>query len=241
MLKSKIRTKQQISQYMAELKAWICEQQDKPIEKMADFFADRIDIYEDVHLGRWEQEYKHIADYFDNNLGSLLDIGCGTGLELNSIYNRFPKAKVTGIDLSDKMLEKLKRNFSDRDIKLVCCDYFEYPFESEYYDAALSFETLHHFEYHKKQIIYNKLYSALKPKGYYIECDYIACCEQEELICLEFYKNKRNKFSIPNDVFVHIDIPLTLDHQIELMKNAGFKDVRVLYENCGTMIIRANK
>ena len=139
------------------------------------------------------------------------------------------------------MLDKLKRNFSDRDIELICCDYFEYPFESGYYDAALSFETLHHFEYHKKQIMYNKLYSALKPKGYYIECDYVACCKQEELICLEFYKNKRNKFGIPNDVFVHIDIPLTLDHQIELMKNAGFKDVRVLYENCGTMIIRADK
>lgn len=34
---------------------------------------------------------------------------------------------------------------------------------------------------------------------------------------------------------------MTLQHQIELMKNAGFKAVNVLYQNCGTVIIRAEK
>ncbi|AKA69064.1 hypothetical protein CSCA_1939 [Clostridium scatologenes] len=42
-------------------------------------------------------------------------------------------------------------------------------------------------------------------------------------------------------MFIQIDIPLTLVHQFELMKNAGFKTVEVLYQNCGTVIIRAEK
>ena len=42
-------------------------------------------------------------------------------------------------------------------------------------------------------------------------------------------------------VFVHIDIPLTLEHQIQLMKNAGFRNVHILYENKSTMIIKAEK
>ena len=32
---------------------------------------------------------------------------------------------------------------------------------------------------------------------------------------------------------------ITLEHQFELMKNAGFKTVQVLYQNCGTVIIKA--
>ena len=47
--------------------------------------------------------------------------------------------------------------------------------------------------------------------------------------------------NIPEDMFIHIDIPLTLEHQCELMKNAGFKSVQVLYQNCGTVIIKAEK
>ena len=118
-------------------------------------------------------------------------------------------------------------------------DYFEYPLEAEKYDAALSFETLHHFKYSKKQKIYDKLFHTIKCGGYYIECDYIACCLDEEILCLEQYEFKRKENHIPDDVFVHIDIPLTLEHQIQLMKNAGFRNVHILYENKSTMIIKA--
>lgn len=135
-------------------------------------------------------EYEHIADFFDNSLNTLLDIGCGTGLELKAIYNRFPDVKITGIDLSRDMLRRLKEKYTTKDIRTIEADYFDYPFENEQYDAALSFESLHHFKYEKK---------------------------------------------LPHDLFVHIDISLTLQHQIELMKNAGFKAVNVLYQNCGTV------
>lgn len=168
-------------------------------------------------------------------------IGCGTGLELKAIYNRFPDVKITGIDLSRDMLRRLKEKYTSKDIRTIEADYFDYPFENEQYDAALSFETLHHFKYEKKQKIYKKLFQAIKHGGYYIECDYISCSSEEEEICLKFYEYKRTINKIPDDLFVHIDIPLTLQHQIELMKNAGFKAVNVLYQNCGTVIIRAEK
>ena len=121
------------------------------------------------------------------------------------------------------------------------CGLFKYPFEESKYDAAMSFETLHHFKYEKKQQIYNKLYQTIKGGGYYLECDYIACCDEEEELCLESYDYKRKKNNVPEDVFIHIDIPLTLEHQIDLMKTAGFKAVNALYQNCGTVIIRAEK
>lgn len=241
MLKSKIRTEDETNQYMTELKDWLKEERNTPIEEMTDFFTKRLGNYENVHLEQWSKEYAHIANYFDSTLNELLDIGCGTGLELESIYERFPHVNVTGIDLSENMLHKLKEKYHDKSINLILADYFKYPFGTDQYDAALSFETLHHFKFQKKQEIYNKLYDAIKQGGYYIECDYIACCQEEENICLEQYEYRRRVNKIPDDVFVHIDIPLTLEHQIELIGNAGFRDVRVLYQNGGTMIIRAEK
>lgn len=241
MLKNQIRTQAECEHYMTELKDWLKQERNTPIETMTDFFTKRLDVYENVHLQHWGKEYEHIADYFDHELPSLLDLGCGTGLELEAIYRRFPNAKITGIDLSKDMLDKLQQKYGGKKIELIHSDYFEYPFETEQYHAALSFETLHHFTYEKKQKIYKKIFESIQQGGYYIECDYIACCSEEESICLEQYEYKRKENHVPEDVFVHIDIPLTLEHQIELMQNAGFRQVRVLYENCGTMILRAEK
>lgn len=241
MLESKIRTQEETERYMNELKDWLKQERNTPIEEMTDFFSKRMDNYEKVHLEHWVKEYAHIADYFEGEIQSLLDIGCGTGLELEAIYQRFPKVKVTGIDLSEDMLKKLQAKYKGREIELILSDYFEYPFGTEQYDVALSFETLHHFKFEKKQKIYDKLYQAIKQDGYYIECDYIACSDEEEMLCLEQYEYKRRVNKIPDNVFVHVDIPLTLEHQIELMENAGFKNIKVLYENCGTMIIKAKK
>jgi tRNA (cmo5U34)-methyltransferase len=208
---------------------------------MADFFAKRINEYDQNHLSHWGDEYDHIADFFENNLGSLLDIGCGTGLELESIFRRFPQVKVTGIDLSESMLNRLREKYSDKAVEIIQADYFKYPFEEDKYDAALSFETLHHFKYEKKQLIYDKLYKAIKNGGYYIECDYIACCEEEEALCLEACEYRRKKNHIAEETFIHMDIPLTLEHQIELIKRAGFYTVDVPYQRDGTVILCAKK
>lgn len=241
MLKSVIRTPQQTAQYLCELQQSLIEARTQPAEEMADFFANRIDLYEDVHLGHWAEEYAHIADYLDDSINSLLDIGCGTGLELDAVFQRFPAIQVTGIDLSCVMLSKLKEKYSQHSLHLIEADYFQYPFAPSDYDAALSVETLHHFPYEKKQQIYHKLFHTLKAGGSYLECDYYACCDEEEKLCMSEYAYRRQKAGIAADTYIHIDIPLTLTHQVELMLNAGFSSVQVLYMNQGTVIVKATK
>lgn len=180
MLENRILTKEETDKYMRELKKWLSEVKEAPAEEMTNFFTKRIREYDKVHLTNWPREYAHIADYFEDGLNCLLDIGCGTGLELDSLYQRFPDVKITGIDLSEAMLAELRNKYKGRDIELINGDYFNYPFEDNKYDAAMSFETLHHFKYEKKKRIYEKLYQTIKPGGYYIECDYMACCREEE-------------------------------------------------------------
>ena len=218
-MENKIPTPQEIGAYMADLKAWMREEQDTPAEEMGSFFAARLHIYEDRHLSQWGEEYAHIAEFFDDKMQTLLDLGCGTGLELKSIFARF----------------------KGKNLELVRADYTKYPFEKTQYDAALSFETLHHFTYDEKKALYRKIFRALHPGGYYIECDYTACCEEEETLCLAYRAKKRRASSLPDNTWLHVDIPLTAEHQTELMKAAGFQTVKILYQNGSTVIYRAEK
>lgn len=240
MLENRIRTQAEIQAYLRELKEWIAGEEEKEAEEMSAFFTSRLAHYEDVHLGNWGELYAHIADFFDGGLETLLDIGCGTGLELEAVYRRFPEARVTGIDLSGGMLAKAREKFAGKRFRGIEADYFAHPFPDGAFDAALSFETLHHFAFEKKGKIFEKLFQTLKKGGYYIECDYVACCQEEEDLCRERLARARAKSALPENVFLHIDTPLTLEHQRELMERAGFR-VRVLHQNGGTVVFRADK
>lgn len=235
MLKSKPFTKEERERYLSALAE--SRAQADPAEEMSAFFAKRLGIYENVHLGRWAEEYAHIADYLGRETASLLDIGCGTGLELGSVYARFPAVRVKGIDLSAEMLSELRKKYAAYSPELVCGDYFAVPFGEEAFDAALSFETLHHFPGEKKGELYRKIFRALKKGGRYVECDYVACCEEEEELCRKDYERRKNA---REGTYLHIDIPLTKARQIGLLSAAGFR-AETVYENGSTAIFVADK
>ncbi len=111
----------------------------------------------------------------------------------------------------------------------------------EAFDTAISFESLHHFQPAKKEGLFRKLYQALKPGGLYLECDYIACCAQEERLLMDVCAQKRAREGIPEGLFVHFDTPLTLEHETELLERAGFQAVEALACFDGATLIQARK
>ena len=135
------------------------------MEKMKDFFTARVDIYDDHMIHEVEgcrEGYLKMAELVPEKTKTLLDLGCGTGLELEAIWTRNPGIAVTGIDLTPVMLERLKKKYSDRDVTLIEADYMACELGTERYDAAVSFQTLHHFTHEEKLGLYAKLWRALK-------------------------------------------------------------------------------
>ena len=226
------------------VKDWLDTMTDVPPEEIADFFDKRSDMYDEMRMDKFWHEYKSIPDFLPPHFDAMLNIGCGSGFEFNAIFKKYPNIKVTGIDKCKAMLKIFEQNFPDKDINLIEADYFKYPFEQNQYDVVLSVQSLHHFEYEKKKEIYRKIYMATKEHGFYYELDYMAQDEAFERLNLEYYAKKRRKFNIPDDVFVHIDIPLTLEHQIELLKYGGFKKIEVLgkpFSKSNTVFLKASK
>ncbi len=167
------------------------------IEQMSDFFTDRVDMYDEHMIKNVEgckEGYIKMAELLPKEVNELLDLGCGTGLELDEIFKTKPFINVTGIDLTQAMLDKLKQKYPSKNLSLINANYFDYDFGISKYDAAVSFQTMHHFSHEDKLKLYIKIFNALKTNGQYIECDYMSKASKRKIFIIvkinEYVKNR---------------------------------------------------
>ena len=215
------------------------------LEKMGEFFDRRLETYDEHMMTNIEG-----ADIFypftagclpTNSEAKILDLGCGTGLELSEYFKSGGRASIVGIDLAPGMLETLKKKFSDRDIKLVLGSYFDEPLGNEEYDAALSVESLHHFTKDEKIPLYKRLCAALKNNGYFILTDYFSLSDDEEEKFRRELARIKAECGICDNTLYHFDTPLTVAHETEALIEAGFKSVEALGGWGATFTLKATK
>lgn len=215
------------------------------LEKMGAFFERRLDGYEEHMITCIESAaefYFFTAECLPRQPGvQILDLGCGTGLELNDYFRRNPDARVTGIDLSQGMLHAMKNKFPKKELNLICGSYFSVPFGDGRYDAAVSVESLHHFTKEEKIPLYTKLRNALKEDGYFILTDYFAMSDEEEKAHRAQLIRLKEEQGIQDNDFYHYDTPLTVQHETEALYHAGFSSVQVLRRWGATCTIKASK
>lgn len=232
--------RENIPAYLAELKQWLDETKDVPLEDMDGFFTVRLEGYEE-HMAVWNEAYDRAAALLPEGCGPLLDLGCGTGLELDRIFARWPELCVTGIDLCAAMLEKLRAKHAGRRLTLQCADYLTAGLGEAQYGTVLSVQSLHHFTPAQKGALYRRICRALRPGGLFLEVDYIACCDEEETLLRAECARRRARDGIPAEQFVHFDTPLTLPHELRLLQEAGFSACEAVDCIAGATFVRAVK
>lgn len=214
------------------------------LEKMDEFFTARIKEYEE-HMIKYvpgcKYGYTKLAELLPSDTSSLLDLGCGTGLELDEIFKKNHSVKVTGIDLTKPMLDILKSKYPDKDMVLINDSYIDYDFGTEAFDAAISFQTMHHFSHENKIRLYSKVFSALKKGGKYIECDYMVIEQQDEDLHFAESQKLRLKENIMDNELYHFDTPCTIDNQLKMLGIAGFESASMIWREENTTIIVADK
>ena len=215
------------------------------LEKMSDFFEARLDGYDEHMLTEIEcatEFYPFTAEALPcAEKSCILDLGCGTGLELEEYFKLCPSAVVTGIDLSEKMLASLKNKFKDKNINLIVGSYFDTELGNEVYDGAVSVESLHHFTKSEKIPLYSRVHRALKKGGYFVITDYFALSDEEEAMHRQTLLDLKAEQGIFDNDFYHYDTPLTVNHESEALKEAGFSSVEVLSSWGATYTIKAVK
>jgi tRNA (cmo5U34)-methyltransferase len=148
---------------------------------------------------------------------------------------------VTGIDLSQGMLDALSAKLDVKNITLICDSYFDAPFGENIFDAALSVESLHHFTQKEKIPLYEKLCKAIKDGGYFVLTDYFALSDEEEQRHRDSLTELKKEQGITDGEFYHYDTPLTVEHEIEALTSAGFSSVDVLKNWGATYCLVAKK
>ena len=189
-------------------------------EKNKVFFNEKSDGYDLVHGDTvYMKTKKELSDNLPSNVENILDLGAGTGLELIEVFNRFPNVNVTAVDISENMLEKLKeREFGDK-VKIICGNFFDVDFGNNY-DAVISTSALHHFLKDDKLELYKKVYNSLKDGGIFLNSDKIVTSNEEEQEAINYYNEYIN-------IKPHIDTPLSIEHETEILEKAGFKNISI--------------
>ena len=207
---------------------------DKGYEDMRSFFNRRVHDY-DLHM-------RDDDDYFETTFLSLvkdipntkdkiaiLDIGCGTCAELKYIFQRSPNAYVVCVDVAEQMLFKLREDYSDysNNIETICSSYLGVDFGEKCYDYVVACSTLHHILAEDKLNLYVNIKKRLKDNGCLLIADGFAQNLQEEYSRRSDYLELRNRGAIDKNEIYHIDLKLTIEHEVDLLKTAGFVCTRI--------------
>jgi len=95
---------------------------------------------------------------------SLLDVGCGWGLLLQTLSQKDKSLKLFGIDISPEMVKVAKRNFQNSkqvEIKEGSAD--KLPYKSNSFDNVTCILSFHHHPDSQQSL--REMYRVLKPKG----------------------------------------------------------------------------
>jgi SAM-dependent methyltransferase len=105
------------------------------------YWNEKLDQFDDY----WRDEhYVNILDLFPQDKEfSLLDVGCALGDGCELLKKTYPKAQITGIDISDVGIAKAKQK--TKDIEYFVFDILKDPIP-QMYDYILIVQTLEHFD-----------------------------------------------------------------------------------------------
>ncbi len=182
------------------------------------------------------------AKYASPYATELLDIGCGAGNYTLKMLSKVPNLNCVLNDLSMPMLQKAKERVSPQTngtVTLIQDDMRNLDLPDNHFDIVLAAATLHHLRDDSDwELMFNKIYKALKPGGSFWVSDLIT--HQSEVITRLFedrYSSHLETLGGPEyrqkvlDYVDYEDTPRSLNYQLALLAKVGFNKIDVLHKN----------
>ena len=136
-------------------------------------FTKAAQVYESDHAGIYEickDDYPQMLEELQSeSFEDVLDVGCGTGAVLELLHGEYPEKRLTGLDLTPRMIE-VARAKQLENVRFIVGDAEALPFESRSFDAVLCSNSFHHYPHPEK--FFSEAARVLRPGGRLILRDY---------------------------------------------------------------------
>lgn len=169
----------------------------------------------------------------------VLDLGAGTGLLSAVVADRFPRARITLVDLSVEMLRVARRRFShepDR-FEFRVMDFARKDLPGGY-DLVASALSVHHLTDGDKRELFEKVHGALVSDGLFVNLDQVLGETPEEEAGYEewWLRRVREAGASEEDLAaafrrMRADKSATLKAQLRWLEEAGFGEVECRRED----------
>jgi SAM-dependent methyltransferase len=128
-----------------------------------------------------EERFRVMLDMVEALVGPeprVLDLACGTGTITARLFDRFPKATSTGVDLDPALLTIAEGTFAgDERVSFVAADLKDpqwvtrLPYES--YDAVLTATALHWLHSEPLAVLYGQIAELVRDGGVFMNADHM--------------------------------------------------------------------
>ncbi|HEY4111877.1 class I SAM-dependent methyltransferase [Puia sp.] len=182
------------------------------------------------------------ARYANPHATQLLDVGCGAGNYTLKMLSKIPDLNCVLNDLSLPMLQKAKERVSSQtkgNVTIIQDDMRNLNLPDNHFDIILAAATLHHLrDDNDWELMFTKIYSALKPGGSFWVSDLIT--HSSDAITRLFedsYSRYLETLGGPEyrqkvlDYVHYEDTPRSLNYQLALLAKVGFGKIDILHKN----------
>lgn len=172
----------------------------------------------------------------------VLDLGAGTGLLSAMVAERFPRSRLTLVDLSVEMLRVARRRFAGEPgrFEFRNMDYARTPLPATNggYDLVVSALSIHHLTHGDKRELFEKVHGSLAGGGYFVNADQAQGeTPEEEARLREWWLRRVREAGVSAEDLaaalgrMRADRNATLEAQIRWLQDADFDGVRCAYED----------
>ena len=177
----------------------------------------------------------------------VLDIGAGTGLLSGFLKEKFPKAELDLIDLSEKMLDVAKERLDDDSVNYIVADYTHYSFERKY-DIVISSLSIHHLTDEEKRDLYATIFEILNDDGVFVNAEQVlGHTPAVDALYKEDWSHKIENSGLTSEELqaayerTKLDKMSTLSDQLQWLRESGFVEVDCVYKYYNFVVLLAKK
>jgi len=218
----------------------------KEIKKQFEFDKEVADVFDDM-IDRSVPFYKenlhlsiNILKHYLNDNDNVLDLGSSTGTFLINLAKFNPTLNLIGIDNSSAMVQKAQKKAKAFGVNITFLekDFLEYDFGKNRLISANY--TIQFIRPIKREKLISKIYNSLEDNGIFIMSEKLISEDKKlnKILIDEYYKYKKEKgyseyeIAKKREALENVLIPYSELENREMLKNAGFKHIEVIFRWC---------